>query len=72
MLLAQLVNRLHGGAVVSAWDIGELDDVTIDVFRGLVEELPTMQRTHQEWERRRAAWLAQHPTYRQFGLEVRH
>lgn len=71
-MLAQLINGAHGGGVVSAWDIGELDDVTIDVFRGLAEQLPAMQRTHQEWGRRRAEWLAQHPTYRRYGLEVRH
>lgn len=72
VFLARQINMAHAGAVVSAWDIGELDDSTIDVFVGMVQDLPGMQQAEKNAQTRRAAWLAQHPTYRHFGLEVKH
>jgi len=71
-MLAQLINRIHGGTVIAAWEIDELDDATLDVFRGLVNELPDLQQAEKATQAKRLAWLSQHPTYRHFGLEVKH
>lgn len=58
--LARLVNLQSGGAVIAPWQIDELDDVTLDVFRGLAYELPTYQRSAQETESRFEQFRKQH------------
>lgn len=48
LLLARLINQLHGSAVVAAWEIDALDETTLDVFRLWRDELPRMQSTFAE------------------------
>jgi hypothetical protein len=48
LLLARLINQLHGGAVVAAWEIDTLDEPTLDVFRLWRDELPRMQSAFAE------------------------
>jgi hypothetical protein len=69
---AQTINRVHGGAVVSAWDVDELDEATIDVFYGLVQDLPGIREDEARAQAIRMEWLRKHPTYGKSGLLVRH
>jgi hypothetical protein len=69
---AQAINRVHGGAVVSAWDVDELDEATIDVFYGLAHDLPQLQQDEARAQAVRMDWLRKHPTYGKSGLLVRH
>lgn len=41
--IARIVNRVHGAAVVSAWDVGQLPDEWVDVFIGIAIDLPRKQ-----------------------------
>ena len=43
--LAAYINRLHGGAVVSAWDIDDLPEVDL---RCLIEEAWAIERVRRE------------------------
>jgi hypothetical protein len=72
LFAAQAINRVHGGAVVSAWDIDELDEATIDVFYGLVRDLPGIQQDEARAQAVRMEWLRSHPIYGKSGLLVRH
>lgn len=49
--LAQMINRVSGGAVIAPWQIGELPEDWLDLFRGLVVQLPQMRRARAEAER---------------------
>lgn len=69
---AQAINRAHAGAVVSAWDVGELDEETIDVFIGLVRDLPLRREDEARAQAIRMQWLQSHPSYSRMGLLVRH
>ena len=72
VFVAQTINRVHGGAVVSVWDIDELDEATIDIFYGLVQDLPRLQEDENRAQTIRMEWLRRHPTYGKSGLLVRH
>lgn len=61
--LARIINRVHGGPVVKAWEVGGLDETWIDMFVGLTEDLPRKRarqrmiaKLHQDFEK-------SHPTY---------
>jgi hypothetical protein len=68
--IARLCNNLHGGPVVTMWDVGEMDDETVDFLLAMAFEFPEMQRVSQEGEQRRLTWLRSHSTYGKFGLLV--
>jgi hypothetical protein len=72
VLAAQIINRVHGGAVVSAWDVADLDETMIDVFYGLVQDLPQLQQGEARAQTVRMEWLRSHPSYGKSGLLVRH
>lgn len=72
VFVAQTINRVHGGAVISAWDVDDLDEATIDVFYGLVHDLPQLQQDEARAQAVRMEWLRKHPTYGKTGLLVRH
>lgn len=63
--LAKLINLQCGGAIVTPWDIGQLDETWIDVFKGL-SKLPSMRNSYQAFDKRLAQLRAQHPTYRKY------
>ncbi len=46
--LARIINREMGGALVGPWDVGELPEEWLDVFRGLSRELPAMRAGRAE------------------------
>lgn len=66
--LAQTINRLHGGAVVSLWDLDDLDRATEDFFMAYALDYPRMQRRVAAAEQQRMTWLRAHPQYGQHGL----
>jgi hypothetical protein len=68
--IARLCNQLHGGPVVTMWDVGEMDDVTVDFLLAMAIQYPEMQRVSQENEQRRMSWLRSHSSYGKFGLLV--
>lgn len=61
--LAQMINRFSGGTVIAAWDVDQLPETWLDVFRGLSEDMPTMAKAKEKVQRVKNAWLQRHPTY---------
>lgn len=61
---ARRINALLGGAFVTPWDLGELDEATLDLFESLTVELPGYRKGQQEVESIFAKWRAEHKTYR--------
>jgi len=49
--LAQMINRTCGGAVIAPWQVGELPEDWLDLFRGLVVQLPQMRQARAEAQR---------------------
>ncbi len=49
--LAQMINRACGGAVIAPWQVGELPEDWLDLFRGLTVQLPEMKRARAEAQR---------------------
>lgn len=56
LMIAQVINRLHGGAVVSAWDVDMLDEATVDAVLAYEHDLPQMQVGRAKIEGMFAAW----------------
>ena len=60
LMIAQAINRLHGGAVVSAWEVDALDEVTVDAVLAFEQDLPVMQAGRQRVEGMFAVWERKH------------
>ncbi len=41
--LARMINQQLGGALVGPWDVEDLPEEWLDVFRGLSRDLPAMR-----------------------------
>lgn len=54
LFVAQMINRLHGGAVIAEWEVDELDNVTIDRYVAMATELPAMSEGIARVEARKA------------------
>lgn len=65
MRVAQLINRLHEGPVMAAWEVDQLDEAWLFAFYGLAD-LPRKQRPKQMLDRKFAEIRSKHPTYRKF------
>lgn len=63
--LAKRINLQCGGAVIAPWDVDQLDEEWIDVFRGLAR-LPDLRANYQAFDRRLAEIRSRHPTYRKY------
>jgi len=63
--LARLINLQCGGAVITPWEIDELEDEWIEVFRGMAE-IPQLRANYQAFDRRLAEIRSRHPTYRKY------
>lgn len=57
--IAQQINRAHGGAVIAAWQVGQLDDATISLYAGLAWKLPQIRAGAQAVEKRLAELRAE-------------
>ena len=62
--LAKQINLALGGPFVSPWEVGQLDDATIDMITGTLIDLPPMRRGFQEIKQIKDAIKRKHPTYR--------
>jgi len=63
--LARLINVQCGAAFVAPWEVGQLDEEWIDVFKGLAD-LPRMRESYQAFDRKLSEIRAKHPTYRKY------
>lgn len=64
VLIARRINQVCGGAVIAPWEVGQLDDTTIDLYTAMSTDLPQMQSVLKRSADKMAAWRAKHPTYR--------
>lgn len=63
LTLARIINRLHGGNVIAAWEVDQLDDVWLDVFLGVGEELPKKQQRQRLIAQKFKEFESEHPTF---------
>lgn len=63
--LARIINLQSGGAVIAPWEVDQLDDEWIDVFKGMLE-LPDLRKNYQAFEKKLAEVRMKHPTYRKY------
>jgi hypothetical protein len=63
--LARLINLQCGGAVIAPWQVGQLDEEWMEVFKGLMD-LPKLRANYQAFDRKLAEIRRKHPTYRKY------
>lgn len=63
--LARIINKVHGGPVISAMEIESLDETWVDVFLGIAIELPAKTARQQAIKNKFAEFERSHPTYGQ-------
>lgn len=61
---ARAINTQCGGAVIAPWDVAQLSDDELDVFRGLSVDLPFLQDVKRKKEQVFEDVRKSHPTYR--------
>lgn len=66
IIRAQKINQVMGGAAVMPWEVDELPEEWLDLFSGMVDELPEMNRMVKEQESTREAWLRKNE-YRKYA-----
>ena len=64
--LAKIINLQCGGVVIAPWDVDQLDEEWIDVFKGLLE-LPQLRANYQAFNTKLAEVRRRHPTYRKYS-----
>jgi len=67
--IARLINRAHGGPVISAWQVDELDDTWVNVFVGMYEELPKARARQRLIKQKHKEFEASHPNYGKYGTQ---
>ena len=63
--LARIINKVHGGMVISAMEVEQLDDTWVDVFVGITYDLPQKERRAKLIQRKFEEFERSHPTYSQ-------
>jgi hypothetical protein len=58
IIQAQMINRVLGGALVAPWEVDELPNEWLDVFRAMAVELPELRQGKQRVQERLAQWRA--------------
>ena len=66
IIRAQKINQVVGGAAVMPWEVDELPDEWLDVFVGMVDELPALMDLVKEQEKAREEWLKKNE-YRKYA-----
>lgn len=61
---ASLINQAHGGAVIAAWEVGQLPDEWIEALTAVAVDLPVFQEKQNEVRKHFKTWRDKHPTYR--------
>jgi len=64
LLTARIINAASGGAVIGPWDVNQLDDVTVDVCRGFLQDYGTIESGYEKVEDIHRKWRNDHPTYK--------
>lgn len=62
MNIARLVNQAHGGPVLAAWDVDQLDEAWLYAFIGLAD-LPRRQAPQRAINRKFEEFRNSHPTF---------
>jgi len=57
IIRAQKINQVVGGAAVMPWEVDELPEEWIDLFNGMVDELPAVTQMVEEQKQARSEWL---------------
>lgn len=63
MWLAKTINGFSGGAVIAPWEVEQLPEEWLDVFKAFTEDMPTMTKARAKVQAVKSAWLNRHPTY---------
>jgi hypothetical protein len=63
LTLARIINKLHGGAVVTALDVGQLDETWMDFFLSVALELPRERERQTKIKNLFDKFEREHPTY---------
>ena len=61
--LARVINRMHGGPVITAWEVEQLTDEWIDLYLGIAVDLPRKQERARAIKKLFNEFEAAHPTY---------
>ncbi len=64
--LARVINQQSGGAVIAPWEVQDVPDEWLDVFKGLEQDLPEMQKVEQKKQSMFEAMRKNHPSYRKY------
>ena len=66
MYAARAINEQCGGVVLAPWDVMQLSDDELDVFRALSMDLPEMQAAEKRKEQVFEDVRKRHPNYRKY------
>jgi hypothetical protein len=66
IIRAQKINQVIGGAAVMPWEVDELPEEWLDLFTGMVDELPAVSRMVKNQEDARQEWLRKNE-YRKYA-----
>ncbi len=65
LTIARLINKAHGGAVITAMDVEQLSDDWLDFFEGVMITLPKKQQRQRTIDQKFEQFEREHPTYGQ-------
>ena len=65
LAVARLVNKAHGGAVMTAMEVEQLSDDWVDFFEGVMVTLPKKQERERRIRQKFEQFEREHPTYGQ-------
>lgn len=60
---ARIINQAHGGAIIAAWEVSQLDQIWYDIFMGVANDLPVIRRRNAEVQKRFKEFEKRHSTY---------
>jgi len=66
IIRARKINQVIGGAAVMPWEVDELPEEWLDLFSGMVDELPAMIELVKEQEKAKDEWLRKNE-YRKYA-----
>lgn len=62
--IARTINHHHGGAVIAAWQVGQLDTATLDTYMALTSDLPKRRQATAKIDAKKNEIRAQFAKYR--------
>jgi len=63
LTIARLINKAHGGSVITAMEVSVLDNSWTDFFTGVMIDLPNKQRRQKIIKQKFEQFEREHPTY---------